>query len=81
MAWLSGRGVPSRAQAFEFSDHGRILNGRRIDITNARFRHRQNLPEEIVAAPGVGCSDFQLMTDVDMLPQHQRRSNGTTVFR
>jgi len=41
----------------------------------------RNLPEEIVAAPGVGCSDFQLMTDADMLPQHRRLSNGTTVFR
>jgi hypothetical protein len=41
----------------------------------------RNLPEEIVAEPGVGCSDFQLMTDADMLPQHRRLSNGTTVFR
>jgi hypothetical protein len=39
------------------------------------------LPKEIVAAPGVGCSDFQLMTDADMLPQHRRAGNGSTVFR
>ncbi len=41
----------------------------------------RNLPEEIVMAPGVGCDDIQLMTDVGMLPQHRRASNGTAVFR
>jgi hypothetical protein len=41
----------------------------------------RNLPDEIVTAPGVGCDDFQLMTEAGMLPQHRRVSNGTTVFR
>src|SRR5262245_27364329 len=81
MAWLSGRGVPSRAQrsnsaimAGSLIVEGSTLLMRGFDIVI-------NLQEEIVAAPGVGVSDFQLMPDADMLPQHGRASNGSTVFQ
>ena len=39
------------------------------------------LPEKIVVAPSVGCSDFELMTDPGMLPQQRRAGNGAAVIR
>jgi hypothetical protein len=40
IAWLSGRGVPSRRAAVELGEHGRRPSRCRVDVADAWLRHR-----------------------------------------
>src|SRR5207244_5994501 len=60
---------------FEFGDHGRILNGLRIDITNTGFRHWHFSRKKCHCAPASDAAFlvWRRVSHVAVTPLHEQR--------